>query len=278
MKKAGIVACSDAVKKEHKKYSDELVGFLRSIGITPLLSSCIYKKNGSIFSGTSKEKADQLMRMFSDPEMEEIYDISGGDMANELLDDLDYERIAASKAVLWGYSDLTAVLNAIYTMTGKKSVLYQVRFLTSFGGSGDIQRQRFQNREELFSPSFELVRGDSMRGVVVGGNIRCFLKLAGTRYFPELEGKLLLLEAHSGEVPQMITYLSQLRQLGAFDKVNGIILGTFMSMERGNCVPDITALVKKYIHPQTPVALTSEIGHGDDSKAIMIGKEIKISS
>ena len=46
IKKAGIVACSDAVKKEHKKYSDELVGFLRSIGITPLLSSCIYKKNG----------------------------------------------------------------------------------------------------------------------------------------------------------------------------------------------------------------------------------------
>ena len=62
-----------------------------------------------------------------------------------------------------------------------------------------------------------------MKGIVVGGNIRCFLKLAGTRYFPALDNKVLLLEAHGGEVPQMTTYLSQLKQIGAFENANGII-------------------------------------------------------
>ncbi len=66
------------------------------------------------------------MRFFNDPEVEEIYDISGGDLAN-VLDGLDYAAIGKSRAVFWGYSDLTTVINAIYAQTGKSSVLYQVK-------------------------------------------------------------------------------------------------------------------------------------------------------
>ena len=276
MKKVGIVACSDAQKEEYRKQNEELIIFLESNGTQPVMSSCIYEKYGSIFSGSPKEKADQLMRMFTEPDIEEIYDISGGDMANQILDDLDYGRIAESKAVFWGYSDLTTVINAIYTMTGKASVLYQVKFMTSFGTLEELQRKRFQNRDELFSPTFEFVQKDAMRGIVIGGNIRCFLKLAGTRYFPDLENKILLLEALGGEVPQMATYLASLKQIGAFEKVNGIILGTFTAMEKNRCIPDIVTLVKEYAHPETPIAVTMDIGHGDNAKAIFIGKEIEI--
>lgn len=275
MKKVGIVACSDAQKEEYRNQNEELIRFLKSIGIEPVMSSYIYETEG-IFSGSPKEKADQLTKMFADSDIEEIYDISGGDMANQLLDDLDYEGIANSKAVFWGYSDLTTVINAIYTMTGKASVLYQVKFMTSFGNWADQQRERFQNRDELFSPAFEFAQKKAMKGIVVGGNIRCFLKLAGTRYFPALENKILLLEALGGEVPQMVTYLAQLKQIGAFEKVNGIILGTFTAMGLKSCVPDIVTLVKEYAYPETPIAVTGDIGHGDNTKAILIGKEIDI--
>ena len=115
-----------------------------------------------------------------------------------------------------------------------------------------------------------------MKGTVVGGNIRCFLKLAGTRYFPDLQGKILLLESLGGEVPQMATYLAQLKQIGAFDKVNGILLGTFTTMENNHCTPDIVTLVKEACGPEMPIAKTLEIGHGDDSKAIIIGREIEL--
>ena len=277
MKLVGIVACSDAQKEEYRKQNEELFSFLESNDTQPVMSSCIYEKTDSIFSGSPKEKADQLMRMFTDPDIEEIYDISGGDVANQILDDLDYEKIAGSKAVFWGYSDLTTVINAIFTMTGKASVLYQVKFLTSFGNSAKLQRERFQNRDELFSPAFEFVQGNAMSGIVVGGNIRCFLKLAGTRYFPNLEKKILLLESLGGEVPQMTTYLAQLKQMGAFKKVNGIILGTFTTMEKKHCIPDIVTLVKEYVSTETPIAVTKDIGHGDNAKAIFIGKEIEIS-
>ena len=276
MKKAAIVACSNAKQPKDRQQIDDLAAYLQSIGIEPELSDCIYSNDG-VFSGTPRERAAQLMKMYRDPEIEEIYDISGGDVANQILDELDYESIAASKATFWGYSDLTTVLNSIYTMTGKESVLYQVRN-TVRGNNTALQRERFRERTELFTPAFKFVQNSAMKGVVVGGNIRCFLKLAGTRYFPDLQGKVLLLESLGGEVPQMATYLAQLKQLGAFDKVNGVLLGTFTTMERNQCTPDIVSLVKEVCGPALPIATTLEIGHGDDSKAIIIGREIELRS
>lgn len=272
MKKVGITACSNAQMEEYRSQNVELAGYLRSLDILPVISACMYEEERP-YPDSAKERAQQLMRMFADPDIGEIYDISGGDEANQILDDLDYAAIAKSRAVFWGYSDLTTVINAIYAMTGKSSVLYQVKHLVS-GQHRDLQRRRFTNREELFSPGFRFVQKDAMRGVVVGGNIRCFLKLAGTRYFPDLAGKLLLLEAWGGVVPQMRTYLAQLAQLGAFEKVSGILLGTFTAMEQNHALPDMVTLVKTYASPETPIAVTGEIGHGDDAKAIVIGKEL----
>ena len=189
MKKAAIVACSNAQQLKYRTQIGELITFLQSIGIETELSECIYSDD-SAFSGTPRERGTQLMKMFRIPEIEEIYDISGGDVSNQILDELDYKVIADSKAIFWGYSDLSTVINAIYTMTGKESVLYQVKNMVR-GDNTAIQRERFRNRKELFEPSFTFIQKSAMKGVVVGGNIRCFLKLAGTRYFPDLQDKIL---------------------------------------------------------------------------------------
>lgn len=69
------------------------------------------------------------MDFYRDDEIKGIFDISGGDIANGILPYLDYDVIADSSKLFWGYSDLTTVLNAIYTKTGKISVLYQIRNL-----------------------------------------------------------------------------------------------------------------------------------------------------
>ena len=274
MKTVGISACSDALKLSMKDLIQELVCFLEESGIQVLKSNCIFEKNG-IFSGTGKEKAEELMKLFSNPEVEEIYDVSGGDMANQILDDLDFEQIKKSRATFWGYSDLTTIINAIYTMTGKSSVLFQMKNMVHEDFK-EMQRERYLHQEELFNPSFRMIQGKSMQGIVVGGNIRCFLKLAGTKYFPDVTDKILLIEGWGGQVPQMITYLSQLKSCGVFDKVRGILIGTFTMMEEKGCHPDIITLVKQFAGENLPIAKTEEIGHYHNAKAIWIGKELSI--
>ncbi|MDO4321848.1 MAG: LD-carboxypeptidase [Lachnospiraceae bacterium] len=276
--KAAIVCCSNGLEKEKKSKIERLEGALRRIGLVPVFSDHIYAED-SVFSGSGEERAKDLMKFYLDDEIEAIFDVSGGDIANEILPYLDFDVIARKKKYFWGYSDLTTVINAIYARTGRESVLYQVRNLVKEDAarqtenfSGTVLRET----EQLFSFGYEFVQKERMQGIVVGGNIRCLLKLAGTPYWPNMHGKLLLLESWHGLIPQMVTYLSQLQQLGVFEQANGILLGTFTQMEEEGCCPSITELVKKYAGNEIPIAKTKEIGHGADSKGIVIGRELRL--
>lgn len=274
--KIGIVCCSNGQKRIYSEKIQFLENTLKEIGLQPVFSDYVYEKE-NIMSGSSKERADALMKFYQDDEIKGIFDISGGDIANGILPYLDYDVIANSSKMFWGYSDLTTVMNAIYRKTGKVSVLYQIRNLIydcKEQQIADFSNTVIQGGMDLFRLDYKFVQQSEMRGIVVGGNIRCFLKLAGTEYMPELDDKILLLEGFSGTVAKMETYLCQLQQMGAFDKVAGILLGTFTEMETEKCVQDIETLVKRIAGKDLPIAVTRDIGHGTDSKGIIIGREI----
>ncbi|MBR3807787.1 MAG: LD-carboxypeptidase [Lachnospiraceae bacterium] len=276
--KVGIVCCSNGQKTSYRDKIELLVSTLSDMGLVPVFSDYIYEKE-YVFSGTAKEKAKALMDFYKDDEIKAIFDISGGDIANGILPYLDYEVIAENEKQFWGYSDLTTVVNAIYTKTGKTSVLYQIRNLIYADKESQIanfSNTVFEEGKELFEFKYEFVQGEKMQGIVIGGNIRCFLKLAGTEYMSDLTGKILLLESLSGTVAKMETYLAQLSQLGVFDKVAGVLLGTFTEMEELGCKPDIVTLLQQYVKEDMPIAVTKEIGHGVNSKAIVIGQEISL--
>ena len=274
--KIGIVCCSNGQKSAYVEKIEYLEQTLKSIGFQPVFSDYIYEKE-DVFSGTAQERANALMDFYKDDEIKGIFDISGGDVANGVLPYLDYDIIAKSDKMFWGYSDLTTIINAIYAKTGKSSVLYQIRNLIYDHKEqqiGDFQNSVLQNGTDLFQFNYKFVQKNSMQGAVVGGNIRCFLKLAGTEYMPELEGKILLLESYGGTVAKIETYLCQLQQMGAFDKVAGVLLGTFTEMEQEKCTPTVETLVKRIVGEELPIAVTRDIGHGTDAKAILVGEEL----
>lgn len=275
MKKVGIVCCSNGQKRAYEEDVKILEKTLQDIGLQPVFSDYIYERDG-VSCGSAKERAQALMNFYLDDEVVEIFDISGGDLANGVLPYLDYAVIAKSSKKFWGYSDLTTVVNAIYAKTGKSSVLYQVRNLIYDHGVQqvvDFRNVMVEHGADLYKIDCRFVQGEEMQGIVIGGNIRCFLKLAGTEYMPDFTDRILLLESYSGTVAKMETYLCQLKQMGAFDKAAGILLGTFTEMEEKNCVPCMAELVQSFAGKEMPIAVTKDIGHGTDAKAIVIGKE-----
>lgn len=274
--KVGIVCCSNGQKITYREKIGILCNTLEGMGLAPVLSDYIYEKE-DVFGGTAKERAEALMALYRDKEIKAIFDISGGDIANGILPYLDFEVIGKSNKQFWGYSDLTTIVNAIYGKTGKESVLYQIRNLIYADKERQVanfEKAMFSDGEDLFRFNYEFIQGEKMQGIVVGGNIRCFLKLAGTDYMPDLTDKILFLESLNGTAAKMETYLAQLSQLGTFEKVKGILLGTFTEMEETECKPDILILLKEYVGKDMPIVVTKEIGHGVDSKAIVIGQEM----
>ena len=228
------------------------------------------------YSGTDRERAEDLMNFYRDDEVQAIYDISGGDLANGVLRFLDFDLIAGSDKTFWGYSDLTTVINAIYTMTGKSSVLYQIKNI--IWSEAQMQQKRFEDyvngrNKDLFDIKYNFLQGKSMEGTIVGGNIRCFCKLAGTKYWPDMKGKILLLESLNGGSGQIGTLLNQLDDIGVFQQVSGVLLGTFTGYEKAELEMSVFDILKMHISDDLSVAATTEIGHGHDSKAICIGEK-----
>ncbi|MCH5255159.1 MAG: LD-carboxypeptidase [Lachnospiraceae bacterium] len=271
--KAAFVACSDPMLLYQKEDIKRLQMILEKESLAVTVSPYLFE---NFRNPSGKEKADDLLEYFNDPEMDFIFDVSGGDIANSVLTELDYDVISKSRAVFCGYSDLTTVLNGIYTQTRRETVNYQIRNLLY----DHAETAQAYFREHILKKNitaddleYKFLRGDAMKGRVLGGNIRCFLKLAGTPFWPDLNGAILLLEAYSGSVMKMTTYLHQLKQMGVFEKIGGILLGTFSEMEEKQLKPTMEELVLSIVPSALPIAATRYIGHRTDARAIVIGRE-----
>ena len=270
--KYGIVRCSNPQPPQVRDEIEKISDILSSRGAEESLGQYLFADEDAFTPGWVR--AQELMKLYQTAGMAHIFDISGGDMANDVVDYLDYDQIAKSDAVFWGYSDLTSVINAIYQKTGRISHLYQIRNLVRDSTGGrlqDFEAWRSRGDDELFRFDYEFLRGDTVEGTMVGGNIRCLLKLAGTEYFPDMEGKILLLEALQGEHPQLAAQFGQLRQLGVFRKVKAVVLGTFAKIEETGVTPTVEEIALQYIPDNVVLIKTKQVGHAKDSKAVRIG-------
>ncbi|WP_131442924.1 S66 family peptidase [Clostridium perfringens] len=274
--KIGIISCSNGLSIKNKNIIEELKLNLKSLDIEMVEGDTLYAKEYNLFSETGEEKARALEKLFLDKDIKMIFDISGGDLANEVLDFLDFNLIKENPKHFFGYSDLTVLLNAIYSQCDITTYNYQLRNLV--GKFKEEQMQNFkasfiEGKENIFNLDYKWINGSHLEGIVVGGNIRCLLKLAGTKYMPDFKDKILFLESFSGNSAKMVTYITQYKNLGVFNEVKGIILGEFTEMERENLKPDIVEILKRVIGEiNIPILKTRDLGHGADAKCIPIGK------
>lgn len=274
--KIGIISCSNGLSIKNKNIIEELKLNLKSLDIEMVEGDTLYAKEYNLFSETGEEKARALEKLFLDKDIKMIFDISGGDLANEVLDFLDFNLIKENPKPFFGYSDLTVLLNAIYSQCDITTYNYQLRNLV--GKFKEEQMQNFkasfiEGKENIFNLDYKWINGSHLEGIVVGGNIRCLLKLAGTKYMPDFKDKILFLESFSGNSAKMVTYITQYKNLGVFNEVKGIILGEFTEMERENLKPDIVEILKRVIGEiNIPILKTRDLGHGADAKCIPIGK------
>lgn len=277
----GLIACSDGRHLSSKPILELLEQKLESMGLVVVYANTIYSSEKTPFSGTPEQRATELMRFFEDSSIRAIFDISGGNAANQVLSHLNFEVMQRNPKPFVGLSDLSVLLNAIYHLTGIPTFHYQ---LTNLIGQESIFQ--FNLFHQLFLKEvaevnafqtfpYTWVRGSRMEGTIIGGNTRCFLKLAGTKYMPDPANKIVFLESLGGGPTALASMFAQLDQLAFFEKCEGILLGTFTSMEKEKATPSICELIveltKKY---DVPIAKTDRLGHGSNAHCLPIGMSL----
>lgn len=275
--KIALVACSNQLNISSKNKIKEIIKIFNSFNIEVLVSKNIFKTNIQYSSGEVRGK--ELNKFFKDDSIKYIFDISGGDLCNEILPYLDFNCIKNSKAIYFGYSDLSVLLNSIYKKTNKISYYYNLKNITNENAFKDFYNTFIVNdSNSLFNISnYTFIEGSSLNGIVIGGNIRCTLKLAGTEYFPNFNNSVLFLESYSGDLTKIRTFLAQYKLMNVFSNINGIILGQFTELSMKNQYNELINIMKKICNENNiSLVITDNIGHSNDSKGIAIGKYLDI--
>lgn len=272
--KAALVGCSNSLKAAYRPVVDQLVRILENRGLEVVVSQFL---TDDTLIGRGEKRARELESFFLDPEMGHIFDISGGDLANTVLGHLDLDQIKDSQAVFYGYSDLTTILTAL-AKNGNQTVNFQLRnclvnkdLLKS--GYFDRLLAGKEKNKELDELEVTFVQGSEMAGPVYGGNLRCLLKLAGTPYWPDFTGSILLLEAYRGRPELVASLLEQCRETGIFDQISGVLLGTFSELDKLEESQLPKEILLDLLPANVPIAKTKFIGHRPDAKAIRLGQE-----
>ena len=246
-------------------------------------------------AGTIEQRLADLHAMFADPEVRAIVCTIGGFNSHQLLEELDFDLIAATKLFV-GYSDITALHAGIWARTGVSTVLGPMLLpqWAEFGGMheytwrhlertlmrgepGELpaasewtaERTRWDEEDDQPrvmqpNPGPRAIRPGVGEGPVVAGNMSTIVLLAGTPWLPDLEGALLCLEEDDAAGPQHVDrYLTQLRQMGALARAAGLAIGRFMP---GSKLDDETldAIVLRATRGlELPVAAGFDFGHTD---------------
>ena len=289
----GVIAPSSApFESSEVQIALEIV---ESLGFKAQPGQNLYERRGYL-AGTDEQRAADLNAMFANPDIDAIFCLQGGYGALRILPLIDYAAIKANPKIILGYSDVTALLNAIHRLTG----------LVTF--HGPIARQTFTDYTysalrsvlmdntadvELGSPPpFErrpgsverenrlqtLVAGSTF-GHLVGGNLSLLVAMLGTAYEPLFDKAILVLE-DVDEAPYRIDrMLTHLHLAGVFQRVNGVVLGKFTNSYTENPSLSLGELfTERFETLNIPVLRGLMIGHVSDQATLPIGAKAYLDS
>lgn len=276
----GICTPAGAVRDKNEatkfKILLEKCGFRVKIGAN-------HKTRYGYFSSTDDGRAKEFMHFIQDDEVDAIFFLRGGWGCQRILPLLDYSIIRENPKVIMGFSDVTSLLT---TITERSNLV------TYHGPNGNSTWEKYTmnyfNRLVIDGTAVNYsdhpvitYSGGKAFGELIGGNLSVLVGLVGTPFEPDWTNKILFLEDVKEEPYRIDRMLTQLRQAGVFEKVNGVVLGEFRK-----CVPEepeisfsLDEVFKLHFTEATiPVFRGARIGHVKDKYTVPIGVHARINS
>lgn len=267
---------------------------MQALGLKVKTGKHLASRRGHL-AGTDEERAADINTMFADKEVKAIICLRGGSGAARVLPLLDYKLISENPKALLGYSDITALHNAIHAKTG---------LITFHGPNGtgswnsfnaDQFRRVFFDRELMHyqnvpTNSDELVArqnrtititGGKVQGELIGGNLTVLTALAGSPYLPDFTGKILFIEDVEEAPYRIDRMLSTLKLMGALDKIAGFIFGECSDCQPGGGYGWLTMdqIFDDHIKPlNIPAYRGAMIGHIKQQFIVPVGGRVELDA
>lgn len=287
--KVGLV--SPATAAFETEATEIWVDALESLGFKVALGENYYDRHG-YFAGEDAARASDINTFFRDVDIKMIF-ARGGWGAPRLLPLLDYELIRENPKVLLGYSDATALINAVHAKTG----------LVTFHGPSPLNnfsaehfRRVIMNGEQytLNNPAFitdnslvqtenriRTIRGGKATGRILGGNLSLLTAVTGSGYLPDWDDCILFIEDVDEAVYRIDRMMTELSLAGVLGKIRGFVFGRCTECEPGIGFGSLTMeeMLAEHVAPLgIPAFSGSMIGHIDEQFTIPLGIDVEIDA
>ena len=279
MKKIKIIAPSSCVVGLTFEDLNRASDFFKKLNYNFNYGKYLFEKK-YFLAGKDEERLSDLMEAFLDKKTDIITVLRGGAGSLHLLNKIDYKLISKNKKPFFGCSDTTALQNVFFEKAALSS-FSGFWFKDAFDGLSPLTQKTLikclKNEPQTYKVPF-LSKGKSS-GILLGGNMRVFVSLLGTPYFPDMTGKILILE-DVGEAPYRIdNMLMQLRLAGVFDKIKGLILGDFSRVGTKKDEKVLKDMIKEYFSDMPyPVVRFKKYSHEKDHVVIPFGGMVHLDS
>ncbi|GAA4571509.1 S66 family peptidase [Planotetraspora kaengkrachanensis] len=259
----------------------------------------------SFDSSSIASRVADLHEAFADSSVAAIMTVIGGYNCNELLPFLDWELIRANPKILCGYSDITALQNAILARTGL--VTFSGPHWSTFGmrdhfeqtlqwftevmfgsdpialtpaddWSDDLWFLDQDKRDLIPNEGWWPIRPGTAEGRIVGGNLCTLNLLQGTSYMPSLDGAILIVEDDSESHPATFARdLTSLLQLPEAAGIRALAIGRFQKASHMT-----RSLLEQIISTQPsltgiPVLANIDVGHTSPLATFPIGGQAQVT-
>lgn len=243
-------------------------------------------------AGTDDERLEDLHSMFSDKTVKAIMCLRGGYGAFRLLDKINYKMIQKNPKIFVGYSEITALQNAIFSKTGLITFagpMPAVDFVNSISpfteewfwkvvtSNKKIGKVKYPENSKM-----PFINKGTANARILGGNLAVFSTMLGTDFFPDMKDKILLLEDIDEKPYKIDRMLNQLRLAKVFKGLKGVILGRFVEcyeQDPNKKTLTLGEVIEHYFKVlKIPAIYTFPHGHIKDFITIPIGLKIGLNA
>lgn len=275
--------------------------YLENLGFT-LSFSKHYFENDLLGSASIQSRVSDLHDAFSDNTVDIILATIGGFNCNELLPYLNFELIAQNPKIFCGYSDTTALLNAIYAQTKLQTYMgpsyssfkmeklqdYQTEsWLTALEqDSYNLKESKEWGDNPWYLPDAPLTFSETKwkvyhhgtaRATLIGGNLSTFSLLRGTPYAPQEKDYILFVEeAEEDDYIEFDRNLAALLQ--AYPNPQALLIGRFPKECRMTEKLLLYILDKHPVLKTIPVMYDLDFAHTQPLFTITIGAQVYVNS
>jgi muramoyltetrapeptide carboxypeptidase len=281
------------VTEEHIERS---VKNLESIGLRVKLSTNLRERYGG-YAGRPQVRADDLHTLMRDREVKALWSIRGGSGTAQILPLLDYELIRAHPKIIIGFSDITALVNAIthraglVTFHGPGAIStfsdYSKNHLQSvlFEGTANyvMRSAQFNDERAATEPEYvvKTLRAGAAEGPLWGGNLSVFSAMIGTPFLPSFKDALLFIEEVNEEPYRIDRMLTHLRQHIGNELPAATLFGVFRRYAPKDDAPTITLpqVLEDHAAAQPIPCVTGySFGHVSHQMTLPIGVRARLNT